>query len=177
MVSDSSDSYYVDQYMEALGDRDCPGVDKSVRGSALSGAQVKKLNANLLDGLEMDGSDLRLMEAILLLWHDRLDDSHDIVQAMGHPEASYLHGMMHRREGDFGNAKYWFRRAQPFENQAEFENLVVHNAEKLGVKIDGSHWDPAKFVDMCQHDSDYSTLKLIQVAEFRAIAQYILKHK
>lgn len=39
-----------------------------------------------------------------------LDASHEISQSIETPEGSFWHGIMHRREGDFWNAKYWFRR-------------------------------------------------------------------
>ncbi|MFG0262802.1 MAG: hypothetical protein ACF788_10470 [Novipirellula sp. JB048] len=39
-----------------------------------------------------------------------LDRSHQISQQMDEKEGSFWHGIMHRREGDFSNAKYWFRR-------------------------------------------------------------------
>lgn len=40
-----------------------------------------------------------------------LERSHIISQAIDTPDGSYWHGIMHRREGDYENAKYWFRRA------------------------------------------------------------------
>lgn len=54
----------------------------------------------------------RLPEWLSGLWllAGDLDRSHSKSQAIDKPEGSFLHGIMHRREGDFSNAKYWFRR-------------------------------------------------------------------
>ena len=46
----------------------------------------------------------------LLLWNGNLDRSHTISQGIENPTGSYWHGIMHRMEGDYWNAKYWFRR-------------------------------------------------------------------
>lgn len=50
-------------------------------------------------------------EAGLWLLAGDLNASHDISQQGGSPEADLWHAVMHRREGDYWNAKYWFRRA------------------------------------------------------------------
>src|SRR5947208_544638 len=40
------------------------------------------------------------------LLHDCLDESHTISQGIDTPSDSFWHAIMHRREGDFSNAKY-----------------------------------------------------------------------
>ncbi len=48
------------------------------------------------------------------MWHERKGDwekAHNIAQDIPTPEASWVHAYLHRREGDIGNAGYWYRRA------------------------------------------------------------------
>jgi hypothetical protein len=53
----------------------------------------------------------QLLEAFLLYALDDIHAAHSIFQEDDSFFGSYGHGMMHRREGDFWNANYWFRRA------------------------------------------------------------------
>lgn len=53
-------------------------------------------------------SDHRL--AGLWLLAGDLERSHTVSQRMESADGSYWHGIMHRREGDYFNAKYWMRR-------------------------------------------------------------------
>jgi hypothetical protein len=48
------------------------------------------------------------------LWYDAKGDwekSHHIVQDLGSATASWIHAYLHRKEGDSGNASYWYSRA------------------------------------------------------------------
>jgi hypothetical protein len=49
--------------------------------------------------------------AALWLYADELDRSHQLSQGISTSEGSFWHGIMHRREGDFSNSKYWFHQA------------------------------------------------------------------
>jgi hypothetical protein len=84
----------------------------------------------------------------LWLYHDFLDESHTISQDLGDWAGSYWHGIMHRREPDAGNAKYWFRRvaANPV-----YEELGQDAAE-LGLTVKGGTWDALAFVDRCEKE-------------------------
>ncbi|MBV8351888.1 MAG: hypothetical protein JOZ21_06395 [Verrucomicrobia bacterium] len=52
------------------------------------------------------------IRSLLLLQAGGFERSHSIVQAMSGSDPAYIHGMIHRVEGDFWNAKYWFRRSK-----------------------------------------------------------------
>ncbi|MGV3616159.1 MAG: hypothetical protein ACO1SV_12565 [Fimbriimonas sp.] len=61
------------------------------------------------------------------LWYyaDDLDRSHSVSQEILTPEGSYWHGMIHRREGDFSNAKYWFRNAGSLPNRLGLDPIAL----------------------------------------------------
>jgi hypothetical protein len=52
--------------------------------------------------------------ALQALWHDARDDwnrAHDCAQADHGRDGSWVHAYLHRKEGDLGNAGYWYSRA------------------------------------------------------------------
>jgi hypothetical protein len=50
------------------------------------------------------------LSAGLWLYVDELERSHRISQNLPNSTGAFWHAIMHRREGDFGNSHYWFRR-------------------------------------------------------------------
>jgi hypothetical protein len=48
------------------------------------------------------------------LWYERKgnwEKAHQLVQESSSPEGAWVHAYLHRREGDQGNATYWYLRA------------------------------------------------------------------
>ena len=91
----------------------------------------------------------------LLLWNDDLDASHTLSQGLPDSFGSWLHGTMHRREGDFSNSKYWFRKVG---NHAGFAQMSRRTADVLAqasgqpspaLAALAERWDPFAFVDLC----------------------------
>jgi hypothetical protein len=67
------------------------------------------------------------------LWHDGKGDwntAHDLINDLTSMDAAWVHAYMHRKEGDLGNADYWYRRAGKSRStqslQDEWESLVRH---------------------------------------------------
>jgi hypothetical protein len=51
---------------------------------------------------------------LIALWHDKRGDwktAHEIVQEISDHDAAYVHAYLHRKEGDEGNSRYWYRQA------------------------------------------------------------------
>jgi hypothetical protein len=55
-----------------------------------------------------------ISEALRAMWEDargRWDEAHRIAQDIDDKNGSWVHAYLHRKEGDLGNAGYWYRRA------------------------------------------------------------------
>lgn len=111
---------------------------------------------------EIDDASARgiALKAGILQMNSRLDASHAEAQSIeGHPDGDYWHAIMHRREPDYGNSKYWFRHvgrhpvfAQLAQRAAEIlreSSDDVRSRWTSRLKVDAG-WDPFAFVDMCE---------------------------
>ncbi|MEY2410570.1 MAG: hypothetical protein QOF48_3240 [Verrucomicrobiota bacterium] len=135
-----------------------------------------------LETKPLRGLPARVLRALVLLWHDHHDEAHAIVQDMSGVDAAYVHGILHRREPDYGNAKYWVRRVgthpchEALSKEAA-ELLKEQGFEDLRSKLlPGGRWDAFAFVDACEaagkgNDSTRTArfLREIQRAEFQCL--------
>jgi hypothetical protein len=120
----------------------------------------------------------------LWLLHDFLDDSHAISQEIETPSGSYWHGIMHRREPDYANSKYWFRRVGahavfPALSQEAKQLIQAAGAEDAIAKelLASNDWEPFRFVDWCEQiargRSQQGTLaQQIAQAEWRLLFEH-----
>lgn len=148
------------------------------------------LNARLDSALRdasLDETRAELLRSLALLWHDHLDAAHTIVQRIENEDGAFIHGIMHRREPDYWNAKYWFRNAgrhriSPALAERAASLLAAANEPGLRDKmVPGGEWDPFAFVDACQQAEKLAhaapvrqTLRAIQAAEFALLVDYLV---
>ena len=57
-----------------------------------------------------------MLKAIELALAGKWDDAHQIVQQREDGTAAWIHAVLHKIEGDPGNARYWYRRAGRMEH-------------------------------------------------------------
>jgi hypothetical protein len=102
-----------------------------------------------------DNDMARCCLAAMWLYHDYLDESHGMSQEILTPTGSYWHGLMHRREPDYSNSKYWFRRVgnHPIFNSlaTAAKQMITEDLPMSARFLDSQNtWDPFAFIDLCE---------------------------
>src|SRR5881392_372296 len=111
-----------------------PELGPDARSGAESAASLnRKLDAILRES-KARSEDRQLIRALVLLWHDHLDAAHTLAQDVEGPDGAFVHGIMHRREPDYGNAAYWFRRVGQHPAFSEIANRASALLEARGER-------------------------------------------
>ncbi len=96
---------------------------------------------------------------------------------------AFWHAIMHRREGDFGNSKYWYARCRSHPLLAAIaanagEVVARAPADKALLRFSLNEWNGAAFVDFVQsvHESPsnerYPVAVALQQLEWRMLFDY-----
>lgn len=112
----------------------------------------------------------------LWLYVDQLDASHTISQGIETPTGSFWHAIMHRREGDFSNSKYWYARVGTHPAMSRID--LGGGSAAAGTGIGG--YDPQRFVDKverCLREGDRcDELVSMQRREWVALFEWCAEH-
>lgn len=157
----------------------------------LMDVKIAKLS---VDGFEGESRSYALTVKVgLHLFNESLDFSHAISQDIDTPTGNYWHAIMHRMEGDYSNAKYWFRMAgaHPIYEDVAKEALVyikqagledIRSAafkQQLEKWSSGTGYDPVQFTDLVEYqvtkaddERGEELLKHVQWIEMRKLLQH-----
>jgi hypothetical protein len=116
-----------------------------------------------------------LVRGGLLYAEDALDESYRIVQQIRDDIGSYWHGMIYRREGDFENARDWFRRVGSHPVFGDLHHAAAGVSPDMAKQ---SNWDPYLFVGLCERekfgeDNHRAELIKLQRIEFDVLFDYV----
>ena len=132
----------------------------------------------LTDGKPIqDPAQFTLVRGAVLYALDELDAAHRIFQEDHSDLGSYWHGMMHRREGDFENARYWFWRAGRLPAFQEMHE-ASRSVSPTMARQEG--WDPYLLTGQCEqvrfgaHELTQECQRLLRV-EFDALLEHSWK--
>jgi hypothetical protein len=132
-----------------------------------------------------DSNQAQACLAGLWLHHDFLDESHRISQEIDTIDGSYWHGIMHRREPDYANAKYWFRRvgnhpiAPVLASTARELTERERDKSEFDFLASQPNWDHSRFVDLCEaaagNDGLERFCRTIQLCEWQLLFDHCFR--
>ena len=115
-----------------------------------------------------------LLRGGLLYAVDALDAAHAFFQDDPSDLGSYWHGMLHRREGDFDNARYWFRRAGRLSVFSKLQSAACEHSATMARQ---DNWDAYLLTGLCEQ-AKFGDTELapecvkLQLCEFEGLFDY-----
>jgi hypothetical protein len=153
-------------------------------GNEVAKSMLENLSPrDLIDGPVVNPDDAAAVMSGLWLRHDWLDESHRISQGIDNETGSFWHAIMHRREGDFSNSKYWYNRCDehPILKAIGIQAADVinpHPADKSLFRLIAQGWNPCAFVDLVQQvhaspdDPRHRVAVAVQQIEWRVLFEH-----
>ena len=107
-----------------------------------------------------------------------IDKPHKIVQEGRTTIASYLHGIVHRMEGDYWNSKYWFKQVRDIRLLGPLSNLMEQSLKDQSLSstaaslkiMQDNVFVPAELVSACEKLSQRSQSDLESVVTLERIS-------
>lgn len=140
---------------------------------------IQDLPLKVLANGDANSTELLVLRAGLLQWHDFLDESHQCsqqVEGEGRDRnGDYWHAIMHRREPDYSNSMYWLRRVGThpvFERLAATAQKILLESgafeaecrsRVLGLPL---QWNSVAFVEFCEEFGSQPDSQLGLAARF-----------
>lgn len=121
-----------------------------------------------------DAANFVLVRGGLFYAIDALHEAHAFFQDVKGDLGAYWHGMMHRREGDFENARYWYRRAGALPC---FAGLHREASQLSADMARQENWDPYLLTGACEQarfgaEESVPELLRLQRVEFEGVFDY-----
>lgn len=150
-----------------------PALDRRKRANRKALADLRE-HYDPLFASRLNGAKKNALTALVYMWHDHWDEAHALAQAHeGDPDCDLVHALLHRREGDSGNSRYWFGEVGEhpvYSDIAADVGPVLSGSSWEHKLLKGGRWQPAAFViAVCSHPQD-PVLVRAQAAEMLAIA-------
>ncbi len=165
-------------------------ADPAAYGKLVVEGGTPELARQMLDGVTAEqlvaaksSADSQGMLAGLWLWLDGLGESHRISRGLSTQTGSFWHAIMHRREGDFSNSKYWYARAAGHPALAilgQQGSAMVNPmpADKRLLKIVANGWNAGAMVDLAREmhgqpqDPIFPAAVALQRLEWKTLFDY-----
>lgn len=164
-----------------------PALGPNPRAGVLRQAELQRRLDPHLAASGLPETRQELIRALLFLWHDHLDAAHTVAQGIEAADGSFVHAMMHRREPDPWNARYWWRRVGAHPTFPEIGRRAAAHLEATGESAlartlaPGGIWNPNAFVDACEaamrqppEAARVSVLRELQRIETEVLLEHLL---
>jgi len=167
-------------FMKFLSTPEPAALGPGPRAGVTPQAELEAILKPLLSASALTDERQQLVGALILLWHDHLDAAHGIAQSIDNPDGAFVHGIMHRREPDFSNAAYWFRRVGKHAVFPHIANQVTtmlktEDDRPLETKlVRGNNWDPFAFIAACEEAIGKATPEERLLREIQRIESRVL---